>query len=56
VILPAGYSSRPAGWDDLDAVVTIFNACDLADVGYEEPMREHLEEDWARGRRSACAR
>jgi mycothiol synthase len=46
VNLPAGYVSRPAGWVDLDAVVTLFNACDLVDVGFEEPMREHLEEDW----------
>jgi mycothiol synthase len=46
VNLPAGYSSRPAGWNDLDAVVALFNACDRTDVGFEEPMREHLEEDW----------
>jgi mycothiol synthase len=46
VTLPAGYSSRPATWDDLDAVVALVNACDRADVGFEEPVREHLEEDW----------
>lgn len=46
MILPAGYSSRPAAWDDLDAVVTLRNACDRADVGFEDPVREHLEEDW----------
>jgi len=46
VILPAGYSSRPAAWDDLDAVAALRNACDRADVGFEDPVREHLEEDW----------
>lgn len=46
MILPAGYSSRPATRDDLDKVVALFNACDRADVGFEEPVREHLEEDW----------
>ena len=44
--LPAGYASRPATWDDLDAVVGLFNACDRADVGFEEPIRGHFEEDW----------
>jgi mycothiol synthase len=46
VTLPAGYASRPATWDDLDAVVELFNACDRADVGFEEPIRGHLEEEW----------
>lgn len=46
MILPAGYSSRPATRDDLDAVVALVNACDRADVGFEEPVREHLEEEW----------
>jgi len=46
VRLPAGFVSRPATWDDLDAVVTLVKACDLADAGVEDPVREHLEEDW----------
>jgi mycothiol synthase len=46
VRLPAGYASRPATGDDLDALVGLFNACDRADVGFEDPVREHLEEDW----------
>lgn len=44
--LPAGYASRPATRDDLDAIAALFNACDRADVGFEDPVREHLEEDW----------
>jgi mycothiol synthase len=46
VSLPAGYASRPATRDDLDALVAFFNACDRADVGFEDPVREHLEEEW----------
>jgi mycothiol synthase len=46
VKLPAGYASRPPTWDDLDAVVTLFKACDLADDGVEDPVREHIEYTW----------
>jgi mycothiol synthase len=46
VTLPAGYVTRPAGADDLDAVTTLFVACDLADVGFEDPVREHITETW----------
>jgi mycothiol synthase len=44
--LPAGYASRPATWDDVDAIVTLSKACDLADVGVEDPVREILEAHW----------
>ncbi len=44
--LPAGYASRPAGWDDLDAIVALSKACDLVDAGVEDPVREHIEDDW----------
>ena len=44
--LPAGYVTRPAGADDLDAVATLFVACDLTDVGFEDPVREHIEDTW----------
>ncbi|MGH2591073.1 MAG: GNAT family N-acetyltransferase [Actinomycetota bacterium] len=44
--LPAGYASRPPTWDDLDAVVALFKACDLADDGVEDPIREHIEYTW----------
>lgn len=47
--LPAGYSSRPPTWDDLDAVVALFKACDLADDGVEDPVREHIEATWRFG-------
>jgi mycothiol synthase len=46
VNLPAGYVARPGGWDDLDAVVALVKACDRADAGVEDPVREHVEEDW----------
>lgn len=44
--LPDGYIARPATWADLDAVVEVFRACDLADVGFAEPAREHVRDDW----------
>ncbi len=44
--LPAGYVSRPATWEDLDSVVALFRACDLADSAVEDPVREHLADDW----------
>lgn len=44
--LPAGYVARPATWDDLDDVVDVFKACDLADVGFADPVREHIVEEW----------
>jgi mycothiol synthase len=48
VRLPAGYRSRPAEPADLDAVVALFRATDLADAGIEDPVREHLEGEWRR--------
>jgi mycothiol synthase len=50
VRLPAGYVARPAAWDDLDAVAGLVKACDRADAGVEDPVREHLEEDWRTAR------
>jgi len=46
VRLPQGYVARPATWDDLDAVVDVFKACDLVDVGFVDPARDHIEDDW----------
>lgn len=43
---PAGYVSRPARWEDLDEVVLLLKACDLADVGFEQPVRENVEQEW----------
>lgn len=45
---PGGYDWRPATWEDLEAVVRLFKACDRADAGVEDPTREHLEEQWRR--------
>jgi mycothiol synthase len=45
VSLPEGYAARAAGTADLDDLVALFKACDLADVGFEDPVREHLSED-----------
>lgn len=46
--LPPGYVSRSASLADLDAIVRLFKDCDLVDVGFEDPTREFLEEDWRR--------
>jgi mycothiol synthase len=47
---PPGYASRPATWDDLDAVAALVQACDLADSGVVDPVREHIDEDWRTAR------
>lgn len=44
--LPPGYRSRPAEHPDLDAIVALFTATDLADAGLDEPVRDHLEDEW----------
>jgi len=48
VNLPAGYSARPAEIGDLDAVVELVKAADLADAGVQDPVREHLQYTWER--------
>jgi mycothiol synthase len=48
VSLPAGYSVRPAELADLDAVIELVKAADLADAGVEDPVREHLLYTWER--------
>jgi mycothiol synthase len=47
---PPGYATRPATWDDLDAVAALVHACDLADAGVVVTVREHIEEDWRTAR------
>ncbi|HEY6567909.1 MAG TPA: hypothetical protein VI341_10375, partial [Actinomycetota bacterium] len=47
ISLPAGFSARAARPQDLDAVVEVFAAYDLAVVGEVEPRREFLQEIWA---------
>jgi hypothetical protein len=43
---PAGYASRPAADGDLDAVVTLVRAAQLATMGATEDVREALEWIW----------
>jgi mycothiol synthase len=44
---PPGYSSRPVTRDDLDEIVELVHAIDLADVGLTDPVRDELLWDWA---------
>jgi mycothiol synthase len=46
VRLPAGYSSRPATEADLDAVVALVQAAQLASMGATEHVREELAWFW----------
>jgi len=47
VTLPPGYRSRAATRDDLDVLVALFQAADLADVGFTDPARDEILETWA---------
>jgi mycothiol synthase len=47
VNLPPGYTSRPATRDDLEAIVDLVHAVDLADVGLQDPVRDELLWDWS---------
>ncbi|HEX5951067.1 MAG TPA: GNAT family N-acetyltransferase [Actinomycetota bacterium] len=40
--LPAGYDVRPATEDDVDAIVAVANAYDVADFGRADTAREHV--------------
>lgn len=40
--LPSGYTIRPATQDDVDAMVAVANAYDLADLGRADTAREHM--------------
>jgi mycothiol synthase len=42
VTLPAGYAVRPATRDDVDTMVAVANAYDVADFGRADTAREHL--------------
>lgn len=46
--LPAGYASRPANEDDLDAIVDVSAASDRVDVGFEDPARDLVRDLWRR--------
>ncbi|MDP9382190.1 MAG: GNAT family N-acetyltransferase [Chloroflexota bacterium] len=45
-ILPAGYTARPATRDDLDAVIELLIACDVAEYGEPDTSHEDLLADW----------
>jgi len=42
VTLPEGYAVRPATEDDVDAMVAVANAYDIADFGRADTAREHM--------------
>jgi mycothiol synthase len=44
---PAGYTVRPATRDDIDAIAALVQAVDRHDDGIVEPVRGHIEDDWA---------
>ena len=44
--LPAGLTSRPLSFDDIDGVVALANACELHDVGYTMWDRADLASDF----------
>ena len=44
--LPEGYRSRAVARDDLDAQIELFQAADVADVGFADPARDELLETW----------
>ncbi|HYF11155.1 MAG TPA: GNAT family N-acetyltransferase [Actinomycetota bacterium] len=44
--VPAGYTARACTLDDLEAVADLVRAADLADVGFADPIREHIAEGW----------
>lgn len=44
--LPAGYTTRPATLDDLDAIHALFLACSLAEHGSPDFSREELQSWW----------
>ena len=44
--LPAGYGSRPATKDDLEAMAEVANAYDVVDLGEPDTSVEHLEQSW----------
>jgi len=45
--LPDGFLLRPATWEDLSAVVALFNACDHRFSGEDEHTEGGVRENWA---------
>jgi len=44
---PDGYTVRPSTRDDIDAIAALVQAVDQHDEGIVEPVRGHIEDDWA---------
>ena len=44
---PPPYRARPARRDDLDALISLHEARDLADVGFVDQARDEIVVDWA---------
>ena len=44
---PAPYRARPARRDDLDALILLFEARDVVDVGFVDQARDEILDDWA---------
>ena len=44
---PDGYTVRPSTRDDIETIVRLVQAIDLHDEGIVEPVRGHIEDDWA---------
>lgn len=44
---PAGYTVRPSTRDDIDAIARLIQTIDLHDEGVVDPVRGHIEDDWA---------
>lgn len=44
---PDGYTVRPSTRDDIEAIAHLVQTIDLHDEGIVEPVRGHIEDDWA---------
>jgi hypothetical protein len=44
---PDAYTVRPSTRDDIETIVRLVQAIDRHDEGIVEPVRGHIEDDWA---------
>ena len=44
---PAGYTVRPSTRDDIDTIARLIQTIDRHDEGIVEPVRGHIEDEWA---------
>jgi ribosomal protein S18 acetylase RimI-like enzyme len=47
ILPPAGFAARPATREDIDGMARLAQAVDRHDDGVVEPVRGHIEDDWA---------